>query len=330
MSLFSVKLPNTEQDLFTGDLEINLRNEIANTLYRGNSANPESWYQTYPYRFRIIQLIDNTHGFDGLVYSLPIPPESLVVRPIYASEAIPTMGGVVEETSPVTFWSIAISGTMPHSVQRLRKDSPAKQFRQNVSSTGPLSSIVGNILAPLEKLGNKVENTLSGSISDGAQALLQPALPYSRSAVVDDEGNAVNNGYSEVHYLQKFLLLYQKLATRFGTSFSTESLSESKYALVFDNIKDGQSFRVIIKDSAFSKTANSPYTYKYQITMQGWWLQTAEPEPAINRFGPGGDLSTVNTLTITGLVNGAKNAVKFVKRGATDPLGTFISTPPVL
>jgi hypothetical protein len=313
-----------------------LNAELMGGLYEGNSALPESWYQTYPYRFRIVKTSDNNSN--ALVYSLPIPPESIVVRPVYASEAIPTMGGVVEETSPVVFWNITISGTMPHSVQRTGMDAPAKQFRQNVSSTGPLSSIVGNILKPIENLANRFDNVTGAfsngfsvkAASDASQALLQPPLPYSKSAVVDNEGNASNNGFSEIHYMQKFFLLYQKLSTRFGTKFKEGSLADSKYALAFDNVKDGQTFRVIIKDSVFSKTAASPYTYKYQITMQGWGLESAKAENAINRFGAGGDLATVNTTTITSLVNGAKNGLKFLKRGATDPLGTFVSTPPVL
>ena len=84
-------------------------------------------------------------------------------------------------------------------------DAPAKQFRQNVSSTGPLSSIVGNILKPIENLANRFDNVTGAfsngfsakAASDASQALLQPPLPYAKSAVVDNEENVLNVLFTE-------------------------------------------------------------------------------------------------------------------------------------
>lgn len=299
------------------------------------SDSTTDWYKTYPYRF-VIKEISDSSAPAQLIYSLPIPPESLIIKPIYPSEAIPTMGGVVEEVSNVVFWQIAMSGTMPHAVSRKdgTDDSPANLFRANVSTTGPLSSIVGGVLKPIEgalaKASNIAGGFSSGGLGGGMQAVLQPPLPYKQSAVVDGEGNSSNNGFSEIHKLQKFFLLYQRVATRFSQDLKNTDLKGKKFVLIFENIKDGQSFRVIPKDTTFVKTAQSPYTYKYQLTFVAWDLATPAPASEVNRFGPGGDLATVNTTTVTSIVNGAKNAGKLLRRGLSDPLGTFVSTPPVL
>jgi hypothetical protein len=252
------------------------------------------------------------------------------------------MGGVVEETSDVVFWQIAMSGTMPHAISRpnnnQNENDPALLFRANVSATGPLSSIIGGVLKPIENALGKasgIAGAFSGgfsanSASSALQAALQPPLPYKASGVVDSEGNATNNGFIEIHKLQKFFLLYQKLSTRFSQNLKNKDLAGKKFILVFENIKDGQAFRIIPKETMFAKTAQSPYTYKYQLSFVAWDLATPNPVDAVNRFGAGGDLATVNTLTVTSLFNGARNAANFIKRGVSDPLGTFISTPPVL
>lgn len=310
-------------------------------LYGKTAAeSAQDWYKTYPYRFIIKELDTEAQSPMVLIYSLPIPPESLILKPVYPSEAIATMGGVVEETSDVVFWQIAMSGTMPHAISRKNntEDDPALLFRANVSTTGPLSSIIGGVLKPIENALGKAGN-IAGAFSSGfssnnaasaLQAALQPPLPYKASGVVDSEGEATNNGFTEIHKLQKFFLLYQKLSTRFSQSLKNKDLQGKKFALFFENIKDGQSFRIIPKETMFAKTAQSPYTYKYQLSFVAWNLATPNPIDPIDRFGPGGDLATVNTLTVTSLFNGARNAANFIKRGVSDPLGTFVSTPPVL
>jgi hypothetical protein len=297
----------------------------SNSIYGEIKGN--NWYKTYPYRF-VIQI----NNAAWMTYALPIPPEMLSVRPVYASDAVPTMGGVIEECSPVTFWQIAMAGTMPHGVKResTATDVPASVFRDALSTTGLVTSVISGIAQPAMSLLAKGQNIYDAAsngwktgVTGGLLAALQPAIPYSASSV-----NDVNNGYVEIHRMQKFFLFYEKAKSR----FSSTNTDGSQMTLIFENIKDGQKFRVIPKQTDFTKTAASPYTYKYNIILLAWNISYpgAGKNEEVNRFGKDGDLQTVNTLTVESMKTGIKNASSFLKKGFTKPLGTFFSVPPVL
>ena len=295
---------------------------------------PTNWYKTYPYRFVVMQ------GDKPLVtYALPIPPEMITVRPVYASDAIATMGGVIEECSAVTFWQIAMSGTMPHGVLRAVNDvgNPATTFREALSTTGLVTSILSGIAQPamslLAKGQNMVDSFSNGfggsAIADSALAALQPAIPYSQSGVGPvSDGSATSNGYVEIHRMQKFFLWYEKVKSRFASN--TDNLDGTQLSLYFENLKDGQRFRVIPKQTDFMKSAAGPYTYKYQIVLTAWEIQPASSTSgqAVDRYK--NDLKTVNTLTATAILTGVKSAASTLKKGWTDPIGTFTSFPRAL
>jgi hypothetical protein len=106
--------------------------------------------------------------------------------------------------------------------------------------------------------------------------------------------------------------------------------ADKDYGLFFYNYKDGQKYRIVLKNFMIIKTHNSPYLYRYQIQFKAWNLEDAQQSKikAVDRFK--GDLKTVNTLSVTSYVNGAKNTLRNFNSIKTDPLGTLTSVPPVV
>ena len=99
----------------------------------------EDWYKVYSYQFVITdsKAFGSFGNKDEIIYTLPIPPQSMSVRMIPASQATATIGGVVEETNANVFWSLNMSGTTGIAVSRIgtganRHEEMAKVFRDNV------------------------------------------------------------------------------------------------------------------------------------------------------------------------------------------------------
>lgn len=321
---------------------------ISETISAIYKSSGQDWYKTYPYVFSI----ENTdpESDEQFIYALPIPPESLITQMVAASDAVPTLGGVIEEPSATVFWNIQLSGTTGMAIGRntndetkekaaetsggLNASSPASVFREAISKTGLASSLTQ---AALNAAQYVAQAAAVSSVVEGAQFAIQPKLPYFQSAV-----SGFNNGYTEIHRLHKFFIFYSHLNSRkdsnritMGSAAASENLksfNNDTYNLFFTNYKDNQKFRIVLKNFSISKSANSPFLYRYQIQIKAWNLQEASGDTsklAVDRF-KGGDLSTVNTLTATSLVTKAKNVLRLFNSAKTDPLGTFLPIPPVI
>ena len=253
---------------------------------------------------------DETTPVKWFHFTLPIPPQQLVSKPIIPSKVTATLGGVVEETSQVKFWINSMSGTTGTSMSRLAEDvykreKMASKYRDVIETTGLLAGAAAGLNQAFNKIGDVV-NTAAGAaqafasgdfaggvggVTGAINNALTPPIPYSKSGV-DNR----TNGFVEAQELQKFFFMYSALKARYPKNF----------ALLFTNFKTDQSWRCIVKDFQLQQSAENPYLFKYNINLQCWDIRrsrdmfagTDAAEP-FDRFGAGGDLAPVNTLSST-------------------------------
>jgi hypothetical protein len=139
---------------------------------------PERWHQVFPYQFMIMQKAADTqdsankyYGVSGAtgkaitetalaIYTLPIPPQSVNVRMVSASQVTPTIGGVVEETSANTFWDITLSGTTGIAVGK--KGDVAAQLAGTGSGgwSGALAQIKSALFGEPPKTASKFREVI--------------------------------------------------------------------------------------------------------------------------------------------------------------------------
>jgi hypothetical protein len=243
-------------------------------------------------------------------YTLPIPPQSLLIKPIIASQVTPTLGGVVEETSDNVLWIISMQGTTGIAPGRAMNGSTpdrrsvAKQFRDTISTTGLLAGITGQLNKTISKIGGAIDSALAaaqsfqeGNIAGGignavnaANATVLPSIPYSGSAVSQE-----TNGFTEIQELSKFIDMYNTLKHK----------DPKKYSLVFRMFKTNQQWRCIVQDFSIQKSAQSPHLWRYNIVLKCWNLQTVSAQMSkaseFDRFGSNGDLKSVNTVGLGAL-----------------------------
>jgi len=275
----------------------------------------KDWHKTYPYRF-VIRFSDRSVDY---IYALPVPPSVYNVATIIPSRATATLGGVVEESSAVVFFNISMQGTFGQAISKQEGYTPAgraDEFRRVFTSGG----LIGSALSTLTNTTGNILKATQGTVNP-FELLGSAQMPYSSSFVNADtkpsEGivkdligsvsnifspnevtpsNALTttggNGFTEVHAFQNFLLAYQKLA----------SARPNEYSLHFQNVKDNCEWRCILSSPpAFSKNAQRPMIYDYQISLTAWDLKPIGTViPAIDRFGPDGDLADINSASATG------------------------------
>lgn len=289
----------------------------------------ENWHKVFPYSFYVTVESGGKVGKAGKLtksgskidlkytYTLPIPPQSIAIDMVSASKVDATLGGVVEETSNNVFWTISLSGTTGTAVSRAvsndntanSRRKPADQFRERLATTGLLAGIAAGINGVLTKAGNVADSVAasasafaSGNIAGGASGvtgalndLLLPPQLFNSSAV-----NGKVNGFTEIHELHRFLYTYSFLKGK----------DPSRYNLWFCNYKDGQKWRVIVQKFTLTKSAQSPMLYRYNIQLKAWNVRAADADDkkgevtAQDRYAPGGDLASVNTVGLPGLVKG--------------------------
>jgi hypothetical protein len=290
--------------------------ELVGGMWTITGAN---WYQVYGYQFQV-----DAYGVK-YYFTLPIPPQTISISPVIPSKITPTMGGVVEEHSAVTFWQINMAGTTGVGVSRrdgdeLNRKYMAGQFREILSTTGLLAGKFNELNKSINKIGGLIDGAIntvtnfteaknpldaisavSGGVVGTVNNALLPPLPYSSSAVKQE-----SNGFTEAQELQRFFYAYQKL----------KADAPGNVSLHFVNYKTNQKWRVAVKNFSLQQSANEPMLYKYSISLQGWDCVAPSEEPglekAFDRFAPGGDLSSVNTmgLSASGKVGAAVSAAK--------------------
>lgn len=263
----------------------------------------QDWYKIFGYQFVVKAKVGNNPA-EELIYTLPIPPQSFGVRMVPASQATPTFGGVVEETSANVFWLINLAGTTGIAVSRedsgpLKRNKMAKQFRETIGTTGLLSGALAGVNSAINKIGGSADALIgvgqsiangnvtgvTGGLVGAFNTTFLPPMPYSASAVQEQ-----TNGYTEMQELHRFLFIYSKLKEKNPSGFS----------LSFRCYKTNQEWQCVIQDFGIQQSAANPMLYRYNIALKGWNVQAVgKPEDfkQFDRFAPGGDLQSVNLVT---------------------------------
>lgn len=294
---------------------------------------PEAWYKTYPFEIIVINkeenysydpdLADIDSGITQYVYSLPIPPEAISVNMMVASQATPTLGGVVEETNENKFWLISMQGTVGLSTNRNNPISditdtvnPATKFRETKRNLGLVSGALDRFVT-LSQTGVDLYNDLkNGENIEAANKLFTTNPIFTESAV-----SRKSNGYYEMHLLHRFLYTYSSLKNQ----------SPNNWFLVFRHHKDGTEWRAVLQEFRMTKTKNNPYLYRYNLMFKGWDMNPIlQNTPFQDRFAEGGDLHGLKTFTVTGAFTKLANLTQTIASGPGAIVDALGSKNPVI
>lgn len=260
-----------------------------------------NWFTAKPYGFKF-----NPRAGKSMTMFLPIAPSNLTISTGFATNAIPTLYGTVEEHSPVRYYDISIEGTTGMAPKFVDVD----QTEQNLGrSTFPvaqsLAGAAGGFFSKTLSAIDKIRNTASDLIN-GPQAA--------------KTGVYVNQtGYAAFHNLYRFLLKYKQDVA----SDTNSTLQRAQHPLTFFNYKDNNQYDVVVRGFTLRRSAENPMLYYYSIQLRGYNLRSVSDSAkdlTADRLKLLG-LDGVDGSSLLGKIKGTSDKVK----GILGPLGAGIN-----
>jgi len=239
------------------------------------------WNKSFPYQLVVLKVGDDTsafggglglnlnslgspdpayHIYNGLIFTLPVNPESMAVTMPFAINVSATLGGVVEQHGGAPFRQIQFSGTF------------------GVVSNKPASDgLQGGRLANLFPGANALfgQGGIFGGTVQAAQGLISSASSLgigekykanlfdlvAPDFVQPYEASLADTGYYQFRMLQHFLESYAEAKKQSGGR-------DLRLALFI--WKEEAAYLVTPQAFDVQRTAQSPFEYRYSLRLQAW------------------------------------------------------------
>lgn len=237
------------------------------------------WDKQFPYQFIVLNRNSNG-GYEqrgDWVFTLPIPPESLVLDVPTAISTTPTQGGIVEEHNAAPLRMIEISGTTGVLPIRPSPGQPgtspflASVFAGTINAAQETASTFQDIVLDLTGDQRRPDNLIPDELlqdTSGSNTLLR------------------NTGYWQFRMMQRFLEGYLNLK---------RSDAGQNSVLAVAVWKDEAVYLITPKRWTFRKMADSPMEWRYQLSLTAFGrVQLKGPGPI--REAPGPDPRNPSTL----------------------------------
>jgi hypothetical protein len=200
-----------------------------------------NWSSSYPYELVVLQAGPGSYSvFSDSIFSLPINPEELSNAMPFASSVAATLDGVVEQNGGAPFRQISFSGTF--GVHPLRKSG---------------ESLQGGLLHELGGLFGGTISAVTRTIASARQVVLGPEFKVN----VDNEIDPRESGYAQFRILQRYLESYAEVK-------KTTSGRDLRLALLI--WKEQAAYLVTPQAFRVSRSAGSPFEYRYSLQFQAW------------------------------------------------------------
>lgn len=210
----------------------------------------ERWNKLFPYQLIVVEK-DKENGWKRALewqFTLPFPPQSIEIDTPFAITTSATLGGVIEEHNGAPFRMISLAGTTGILPLKGAPDSvPEFNLAQGIFA-GTISA-VNTVTSDLQRLGilNQEKNV----------------VPNEDFLATGAGGTDVNKttGYSQAHFLKQFL-------ESFAQYKKTQGGRNLRLALAL--WKDNSVYLVTPVLYKLSRTADSPFEYKYNLQFKAW------------------------------------------------------------
>jgi hypothetical protein len=225
--------------------------------YQWVKIDEKRWSGLYPYQLAIVE-VQPSGGYKvyrNNIFTLPIPPESLVNSTPFAISLTASLGGAVEQHGGVPFRDISLQGSfgvLP-SGMRLSGDQLTGGWRNNVGS------IAGGTI-------QAAQNTASSAQA----AVLGPE--FHPNLMKESDITERGTGYYQFRQLQRFLESYAE-AKKIDVGITLR--------LAFLVWKEQAAYLVTPQMFQVPKNAQSPHEYHYTLQFRAW----RRIDPAALGFG---------------------------------------------
>lgn len=217
------------------------------------------WSKYFPFQLAVLELssgVDVSTGqvsefysiHNGLVFTLPINPDTYTSSMPFAINVSATLGGVVEQHGGSPFRLINFGGTFG-----VVSDRPTAETLQ----AGKLNDVGGIFAGTLQAASNAA--TVATSLGAGQRftSNLSSATPGNADGDILER----STGYYQFRMLQRFFEAYAE---------AKKSADGSKLRLALFVWKEEAAYLVTPLAFDVTKNAASPHEYRYSLRLQAW------------------------------------------------------------
>lgn len=260
--------------------------EVLDDFWKPIEFDISRWDKMFPYQLIVVDVgidgenkIYSVHG--GAIFTLPIPPESLVISTPFAMSTTVTLGGIVEESNGMPIKMLQFRGSFGYLP--LRGTFPYSQGFSAVNSytAGAIQGTVNQIAGFSSKISNIAA---SGGFNVQSDSDFDKDAPISKTS-----------GYYQANKLREFLQQYASIKkTSKGRNLRLA------VALWKDNIV----YLVTPVNYVVSKDTSSPMEIRYSLDFEAWkQIDLSVPgnlyaSPPPVRTSPALLARTINTLSL--------------------------------
>jgi hypothetical protein len=258
----------------------------------------KNWYTAKPYGFKATR-----RNGSIITMFLPISPSNLAISTNFATNAISTLYGTVEEHSEVRYFDISIEGTtgMAPRFAGPYEGEPAEAY-PNVKKLGRSTIAIADTISA----GGFFAKTLNAynQLKKKASDLVSGA-PKARIGLAEE-----NSGYVAFHNLYRFLLQYKKDAA--GTAGNTGI--RGSHPLTFFNYKDNNQYDVVVRNFTMKRSSDNPMLYNYSIQLRGYNIRsiTSPIDEDLSQRLKDLGLNGIDSSSILGSIKSLSRAAKSI------------------
>lgn len=204
-------------------------------------------------------------------FRLPITPQQLSIRDRFAIDTSATLRGIHEQHGGLRFKDIAIKGTFGVWPGR-------PSIAPQPGTPGVLQSIFGNTIQSAQNVATQftsVLNNLTTGSNSAKPINYRPdnTNPQEMLNGSDPEAEGFGTGYYQTIMLQQFLEQYVE---------AKRNPANAGWRLVFDIIKQNQSFLVTPTGFDWEESVSHPSEIDYTLQLRAWQRINLNQEPGLN------------------------------------------------
>lgn len=183
-------------------------------------------------------------------FRLPITPQQLSITDTYSINTSATLRGILEEHSGVRFKNIAIQGTFGVWPGRPAIVDPP-------GTPSVLQSVFGGTIEAAQNVATQFQSVINAATTGSLASKPVTITPGSPK----DSENGYSTGYFQTLMLTQFLEQYAE---------AKRDPTKASWRLVFDIIKQNQSFVVTPVAFSWNENVNRPMEINYNLQFKAW------------------------------------------------------------
>jgi hypothetical protein len=230
------------------------------------------WNKYFPYQLLIVKAEHDPESGETTYfrvpkwqYTLPIPPQEMVMDMPIATQVKATLGGISETHGGAPFRTISLQGTTGITPKRGRAAGGTSADAYGEPARSALGILAGTVQA-VQRTGEAAVATFAGTDFNAKPNMLDKNAPTGPGA---NQMPAGSTGYYQYQMLERFMEAYVQLKSK-NQTLKNELGDTRKLRLALAVWKDNAVYLCSGVQLTKRKSATDPYLINFNLQLRAW------------------------------------------------------------